>query len=48
MAHTARMAEGKLVQFFVGKREGYFSLERRRHKREDNTNKALRYGYYFI
>jgi len=48
MAYTARMAEGKLVQFLVGKREGYFSLERRRHKREDNTNKGLVYGHYFI
>ena len=48
MAHTAHMGEGKLVQFVVGKREGYFSLERRRHKWEDSSNKGLIYGHYFI
>jgi hypothetical protein len=48
MAHTARMEEGKLVQFLVGKREGYWSLERRRHKWEDNSYKGPIYGHHFI
>ena len=42
------MEEGKLVQFLVGKREGYFSLERHRHKGQVDTNKGPIYGHYFI
>jgi hypothetical protein len=37
------MGEGKLVQFLVGKREGNWSLERRRRKCEDM---GLIYGHY--
>ena len=48
MAHTARMGEGKLIQFLVGKREGYWSLERRRHKWEDDSDKGPIYGHHFI
>jgi hypothetical protein len=48
MVHTARMGEGKFVQFLVGKCEGYWSLERRRHEWEDNSNKGPIYRYNFI
>jgi hypothetical protein len=48
MEHTARMGEGKLVQFLVGNREGYWLLERRRRKWEDNSDKGPIYRHYFI
>jgi hypothetical protein len=44
MVHIVRMGEGKLVQFVVGKREGNWSLERRRRKCEDM---GLIYGNYW-